>query len=258
MARKILIMGLPGAGKTTLATVLAKRLGAVHYNADFMREHINKDLDFSMESRLEQAARMGKLCDLVVASGTHAIADFVCPTTETRRAFNLENVFLVFVDRIKSGRFEDPNKLFDTPALADYTVQEGGSPEFHAERIANMIQPAFDWQKPTALFLGRYQPFHEGHVKLIEEGLQRVGQVCIAVRDTGGTDNKNPFGYAEVASRIETRMKPYAGKFVVCPVPNITNIFYGRDVGYAIERIDLDAATQAVSATDIRKKIGLV
>ena len=103
------------------------------------------------------------------------------------------------------------------------------------------------------MFIGRYQPFHPGHQRLIEEGLRRVGQVCIAVRDTHGTDAKNPLPFFAVKQRIEAAMSAYAGRFVVVAVPNITNVFYGRDVGYSVERIVLDEATEEISATNIRR-----
>jgi adenylylsulfate kinase len=87
MHKKILIMGLPGAGKTTLARQLAPRLNAVHYNADDVRTNINKDLGFSEPDRVEHASRMGWLCDQVVKAGCFAIADFICPTPGARAAF---------------------------------------------------------------------------------------------------------------------------------------------------------------------------
>ena len=97
MTRKILIMGLPGAGKTTLARVPAPMLKAVLFNADEVRANINRELGFSHEDRIEHARRMGWLCDRVVESGGTAIADFICPTPETRTAFG--GAFIVFVDR---------------------------------------------------------------------------------------------------------------------------------------------------------------
>ena len=117
-----------------------------------------------------------------------------------------------------------------------------------------LLRPVFDPRKPTALFLGRYQPFHDGHRALIVEGLKRVGQACIAVRNTQGVDDKNPFDFEYVRSRIEHGLREFEGRFVVVPLPNITNIFYGRDVGYTIARIELDVATEGVSATEVRKK----
>jgi len=80
MKKKILIMGLPGAGKTTLSKVLAPRLNAVHFNADEVRANINKDLGFADADRLEHARLMCWLCDRVVEVGGYAIADFICPT----------------------------------------------------------------------------------------------------------------------------------------------------------------------------------
>jgi len=256
LSRKILIMGLPGAGKTTLAKTLVRRLNAVHFNADDVRRNINKDLGFSEPDRVEHALRMGWLCDQVVKTGGTAVADFICPTHESRKAFNKEgDAFIVWVDRIKSSRFEDTNSLFAPPVDFDVHVTAEGSPEYWADQILNHVRPVFDQQKPTALFVGRYQPFHDGHKALIIEGLKRVGQVCVAVRNTGGTDEKNPFNFEHVRAEIEHGLREYHGRFLVVSLPNVTNIFYGRDVGYAVERINLDPETEEISATDLRSRL---
>lgn len=253
--KKILIMGLPKAGKTTLAKALQPMLRAVHFNADAVRQEINKDLGFALADRIEQARRMGWLCDQVAAAGHYAIADFVCPTDETRAAFG--KAFTVYLDTDQPTPFADTKAMFVPPENADYIIKEQDAAH-HATIIAKMLGAAtsnFDWRKPTALFLGRYQPFHDGHKALVLEGLERVGQACIAVRDTEGIDEKNPFGFVEIRARIEEMMQPYLGKLAIVTLPNITNIFYGRDVGYAIERIDLPEALQAISATNIRKQM---
>ncbi|NEU98271.1 adenylyl-sulfate kinase [Bradyrhizobium uaiense] len=249
--RKILIMGLPGAGKTALAAALAPLLNAVVFNADAVRENLSPDLGFSHSDRIEHARRMGWMCDRVLEAGGTAIADFICPTPDTRAAFG--DAYLIWVDRIRQGRFEDTNRLFVAPERFDLRVTEHGSPQSWAEKALSELRPAFDPQKPTALFVGRYQPFHAGHKRLIEEGLRRVGQICIAVRDTHGNNASNPLPYFAVRQRIEAVLSAYAGKFVVVPLPNITHVFYGRDVGYTIERIVLDEATEAISATEIRR-----
>lgn len=136
---KILIMGLPGAGKTTLATALARELSCVHFNADEVRKEINKDLGFSVSDRIEQARRMGVLCNIASRYGAHVIADFVCPTPETRKAFGAH--FIVWVDRIKESRFEDTNKLFIPPVDYDVRVDGKFGMQYYAEEIAKMIAP---------------------------------------------------------------------------------------------------------------------
>jgi hypothetical protein len=88
---------------------------------------------------------------------------------------------------------------------------------------------------------------------VFEEGLRRVGQACIAVRDTHGIDSKNPLPFFGVRQRIEAALCAYSGRFVVVPVPNITHVFYGRDVGYIVERIVLDDKIEAFSATQLRR-----
>jgi cytidyltransferase-like protein len=251
MKQKILIMGLPGAGKTTLANTLAPLLNAVVFNADAVRANLSRDLGFSHQDRVEHARRMGWMCDRVVESGGTVVADFICPTPETRAAFG--EAFTIWLDRIEAGRFEDTNRMFVPPEHFDLRVIPDGASHYWAERALALLRPAFEPQKPTALFIGRYQPFHCGHQRLIEEGLRRVGQACIAVRDTHGIASENPLPFFAVKQRIEAVLSAYAGRFVVVQLPNITDVFYGRDVGYNVERIMLDEETEAISGTKMRK-----
>ena len=121
--------------------------------------------------------------------------------------------------------------------------------------MCDALLPTFDPKAPTALFNGGEKTFHDGHLRLIEEGLKRVGQVCIAVRDTHGADEKNPFDFQTVKARIEAALWRYRGRFVVVAIPNISHVFYGRDVGYVVERLALDESTEQISATKVRREI---
>lgn len=131
---KILIMGLPGSGKTHLSARLSKRLNGIHLNADRVRETISRDLGFSIEDRIEQARRMGWIAQIIKESGSFAIADFVCPTLETRQAFGAD--FTVWMNTIKEGRFEDTNKIF-VPPKADLIIYDF---EYDIEELVQHIQ----------------------------------------------------------------------------------------------------------------------
>ena len=117
-----------------------------------------------------------------------------------------------------------------------------------------MEKYVWDNKKPTAQMLGRWQPWHEGHQKLFEEILKKTGQVNIMVRDVKGVGD-NPFDFETVKKNILSALKDYENRVKVTLVPNITNICYGRGVGYKIEEIILDVKTQQISATKIREKM---
>ncbi len=112
-------MGLPGAGKTTLANELAPLLKARRVNADEVRKAAN-DWDFSEEGRKRQSKRMSKLALNLKNEGNYVIADFICPTPEARNLFPAD--FIIWVDTIKEGRFEDTNQMFVKPEKYDFHV----------------------------------------------------------------------------------------------------------------------------------------
>ena len=111
-----------------------------------------------------------------------------------------------------------------------------------------------DYNKPTAMMLGRWQPWHSGHQMLFEKTLEKTGQVIIMVRDTP-RDDSNPFTFLQVKDKIEEALSNYQGAFEIIQVPNITNICYGRGVGYKIEEIVLPKEIQDISATKIRQEM---
>ena len=113
----------------------------------------------------------------------------------------------------------------------------------------------WDNKKSTAQMLGRWQPFHGGHYALFEEIIKKTGQVCIQIRDVQGVDD-NPFDFETVKRNIEEKLSvKYKNRFKIILVPNITNISYGRGVGYKIEEIILPDHIQKISATKIRKEL---
>jgi adenylylsulfate kinase len=116
----------------------------------------------------------------------------------------------------------------------------------------------FNPKAPTGLMVGRYQPWHKGHRTLFEKILAKEGQVCICIRDTQGTSEKDPLGPNEVANRIHADLSnEFNGKYRIVVMPNITGVYYGRDVGYKVEQIKLDDEIEAISATNIRKELGI-
>jgi hypothetical protein len=246
----IQIIGLPGSGKTTLATALADRINAVHLNADYIRSTINSDLGFTPEDRVEHSRRLGEMARMLSGQGLIVVVDFICPTTETRTAFGKPDI-LVWMDTITEGRFEDTNKLWEKPTGFDYHFMSYDS-NGQTDLIISYSN-LHDWKAPTTLLLGRYQPWHEGHHALLEKAYERTSQVVIGVRDTYGTSEKDPLPYQEVANRIRAEEQ---SSFVV-KFPNITNIVYGRDVGYKIEQVDLGAEIHSISATQKRKEMGI-
>jgi adenylylsulfate kinase len=118
---KILIMGLPGSGKTYLAERLQQHLECAWFNADEVRRMAN-DWQFREEARIRQARRMRNLADFEKGEGKAVICDFVCPTQLTRHIFDAD--FTIWMNTITSGRFEDTNAMFEIPGYADIVIEK--------------------------------------------------------------------------------------------------------------------------------------
>lgn len=285
MTKRILIMGLPGSGKTYLSTALKSYLEnngdlqkinperilnyegipgpdffKIHvdwFNADEIRKRFN-DWDFSREGRIRQSLRMAEFA--LKCTGEFVICDFVAPLPEMRNNFKAD--WTIWVDTIREGRYEDTNKAFVEPDVYDFRVTEQNAEKW-AEFIGNHIlanrrRPVFDWQKETVQMLGRWQPWHDGHRALFERAIAKTGQVVIQIRDCQGWQGSNPFAAEQVKSFIKRDLDPvYQGQYEIQLVPNIVNITYGRDVGYRIEQETFDDTVTSISATKIRQTLGL-
>jgi GTPase SAR1 family protein len=283
MGNKILICGLPGSGKTTLAIALKKFLeenGTVNnmsmsnamitdlqfgdykvsvdwFNADEIRKRFN-DWDFSHDGRIRQSLRLAEFA--YKATADFVIADFVAPLVEMRNNFKAD--WTIWMDTINEGRYADTNKAFIPPEQYDFRVTEKNA-EYWAEFagryiIDNRRRDVFDWKRESALLLGRYQPWHDGHRALFKRAIRKTGQVIIQVRDCHGLYSSNPFEYERVKGFIKRDLDPfYQGQYEIMLVPNITEIVYGRDVGYKMTQETFPDDIHSISATKIREGLGL-
>lgn len=283
MAKRILIMGLPGSGKTYFAERLKKYLeengdmekidpqrfimyegvppkhfydvNVDWFNADEIRRRFN-DWDFSREGRIRQSLRMFEFA--LKCTGDYVICDFVAPLPEMRHNFKAD--WTIWMDTIDQGRYEDTNKAFVPPDMYDFRITEQNAEKW-VEFVGNHIleerrRPVFDWKKETVQMLGRWQPWHEGHRALFERAIAKTGQVVIMIRDCQGWNNSNPFAIEQVKSYIRRDLDPlFQGQYEILVVPNIVNITYGRDVGYKIEQETFDESIHSISATKIREKM---
>ena len=132
----ILVMGLPGAGKTTLANELTKLIKSKRLNADEIRRAAN-DWDFSEEGRKKQAKRMSDAALKLKSEGNNVIADFICPTPEARNLFPAD--YIIWVDTINKGRFDDTNAMFVKPEKFDFHVTTQDA-KLWAPKIAEKIK----------------------------------------------------------------------------------------------------------------------
>jgi hypothetical protein len=273
--QKILVMGLPGAGKTTFAEKLKAYLESNSeyfspafelttskpivkwLNADDVRKKYN-DWDFSHEGRVRQSIRMRELADSFM--NDFVIADFVAPLPEMRHNFKAD--WVIWIDTIEKGRFEDTNKMFIPPDVYDFRITEQNAEKWAefvgSHIIENKRRPIFDYRKESVQMLGRWQPWHAGHRALFERAIAKTGQVVIMIRDCQGWNGSNPFAAEQVKEFIRRDLDPlYQGQYEILLVPNIVNITYGRDVGYKIEQEVFDDTIHSISATKIRKKMGI-
>jgi len=278
MKQRILIMGLPGSGKTMLADALKRYLEqngtytnfnaemlpvtglnttVTWFNADDVRRKHN-DWDFSNEGRIRQSIRMLQFA--MESSTDYVICDFVAPLVEMRNNFKAD--WTIWMDTIEAGRFEDTNKAFVPPEVYDFRITEQDCEKWAefigTHIIENRRRPTFDWQKETVQQLGRWQPWHAGHRALFERLIQRTGQVVIQIRDCQGWQDSNPFEIEKVKNYIKRDLDPlYQGQYEIQVVPNIVHIGYGRGVGYTMEEEKFDESITSISGTAIRKSMGL-
>lgn len=112
----------------------------------------------------------------------------------------------------------------------------------------------FNWKKKTAIYIGRFQPFHDGHKLLFLNALKKNNQVCILVMDSFGINKKNPYKFSTVKKNINKALFKYKKKYIIIKIPVTSEVVYGRKVGYKIRKVNLSPAIENISATQIRRK----
>ena len=117
-----------------------------------------------------------------------------------------------------------------------------------------MTSKFFNWKKKTAIFIGRFQPFHQGHKMLFLNALKKNNQVTILVMDSYKINKKNPYQFSYVKKKINDKLKKYKDKFIIIKIPVVGHVIYGRKVGYKITKISLSKKFEKISATKIREK----
>jgi hypothetical protein len=190
----------------------------------------------------------------------YVICDFVAPLVEMRNNFKAD--WTIWVDTIDRGRYEDTNRAFVPPEVYDFRITEQNAErwvEFVGTHILeNRRRPRFDWKKETVQMLGRWQPWHAGHRALFERLIARTGQVVIQIRDVQGWQGSNPFAVEQVKNFIRHDLDPlYQGQYEIQVVPNIVHIGWGRGVGYTSGEEKFEENITDISATKIRKEMGL-
>ena len=285
------LTGLPAAGKTTIAKALQTELekrGRVVTMLDgdgAMRQVLSTGLGFTKDDRDLNVRRAGFVAGEVVRHGGAVICALVSPYADAR-GFVRRMIDTAFVEvyvqtplhvcekrdpkglycRARAGELEHMTGIHDPYEESDPDVLnlqiDGERPvEKNVCVIATYLENRgllARVSNPAALMIGRYQPWHDGHRALFMQALEMEGYVVIGVRETYGLSDKNPFTFAEVKARIEESLSAFVGSFEIRRLPNITNIVYGRDVGYRITRVGLGPEIEGISATQIRSTLNVV
>jgi len=249
MKTRILIMGLPGSGKTTLAKKVALELKADWLNADKIRGNYN-DWDFSKEGIIRQVQRMKLLADK--SKNKFIVADFVCPLKKQMEIFKPH--YVVWMDTIKKGRYPSMNKIFKSPKRFDLKVTSKDANLWKIPIVDKFKKYKWNNKSETGQMLGRFQPFHKGHKHIFYEILKKKGQVFIMVKDVYKIGD-NPFKFKDINLMIKKEIKNFISRFKIVKAPNITNVYHGRTVGYKWTKINLPKDIINISGTKIRSAL---
>lgn len=270
MGNKVVwLIGLSGAGKTTIAEAAAKRYGAELLDGDTIRDFFSNN-DFSRQGRERHLLGIAKMARLM-SKHTPVICSFITPYEEVReRILEIlpQNSIMVHVStslevcedrdvkglyaKARSGEisnFTGISDPFDEPQCAHLTLDSSGGPGHTVDDMVEALSHLFEKQK-AVLLPGRWQPLHVGHEWLIQQELDKGKRVIVGIRDTPVTDS-DPYPAHLRKRMVEHR---YIDEDVEAWImPDIEAVSYGRKVGYEVrEAQDIPAEVFAVSATGVR------
>ncbi|PSP68677.1 adenylyl-sulfate kinase [Halobacteriales archaeon QS_1_69_70] len=264
------LFGLPCSGKTTLAEGLIGPK-TVHLDGDYLRDTLNSDLGFSKEDRTENLRRAAGVARALNDQGFDVVASFITPYRSQREliAETVENVSFVYVnaplevceerdvkgmyEQARAGEIEGFTGIdapFEEPDGAEIGLEvrtATRSPETNIRRINEELDRKFD---PSHVFIGRWQPLHDGHRTIIDSAADNGNDVLIAIRDTELSEN-NPLTAQERRQLIEDVYADHPNVETMI-LPDVDTVAIGRDVGYSVVSVPEEVAE--ISGTDTRKQ----
>lgn len=248
MNKIIWLTGHSGAGKTSVAKEILKITPCVILDGDDMRKSISLNAGFSREDRENHNLKVARLAK-ILSQHNLVVVSVIAPMKSTREKINkICSPFWVFIKRTLPKRDEH----FYEKSLDYFTIDHD---KFTARDSAEKILYQYKNNKKYSLFIGRFQPLHQGHIKLIRTVLDEGKNVCIGLRDTPISET-DPYDKFQRITMFEKNfeIEIASGKMKVWLIPDIEEVCYGRNVGWGIRQIKLDEKTEAISATQIRNE----
>lgn len=238
----IWLTGQSGSGKTTLANALQKEWPCIILDGNEMRKSISLGAGFSRANRTEHNLRVARLAK-VLSKQSNVVVAVIAPIKHVREQISM---MMPEVKWIWLHRDVPKREGYFYEASSDYPLINNNWPL--TETLKQLKKYLGIEKKKYSLFIGRYQPLHEGHLTLFEKVLAEGRNVCVAIRDTQ-IDENNPYSITE-RKQMLARKAPYARVIVI---PDIEEIVHGRKVGWGVREIRLVKMVEAISATAIRE-----